>query len=479
MRLDKILLAAILAISFAQNSRAQGGTSAGDELKAQAGKTAIATPAPPEPSAEPAGLARQDWLTASQLYSDNAFTVKQTPRIDSGPNYMIMLQGFHWYADNYWYHPPGGWWGALAGKAAEIGKAGFGLIWFPPVSVGSYYPTEWYKLDSQWGKKNELVGAVKAMHSAGVLVLGDVVLNHRNGSKNWADFTNPDWPTTAIVKDDEWSGSPKSPNYDEGQGDSGCRDLDHRNTLVQQDAKIFMRWLRNTIGFDGWRFDMVKGFTPSHIKDYNAASSPLFTVGEVYDGNRQVVTNWIDGTDDSPQKANASSAFDFPTRFNLIFAVENERYEFLNDGGKPSGVIGWWPVKSVTFVENHDTSPRDPNFIANASAEYKTQRLMGYAYILTHPGLPCVFWPHFFDWGRDYRDRILALMNIRRKAGVSSVSPVRIIAATNELYAAIITGRDQRVALKLGRNWGWNPGNGWTLAATGDRYAVWTQSVNR
>jgi hypothetical protein len=33
------------------------------------------------------------------------------------------------------------------------------------------------------------------------------------------------------------------------------------------------------------------------------------------------------------------------------------------------------------------------------------------------------------------------------------------------------------VALKLGRNQGWNPGDGWTLAASGERYAVWTQSV--
>ncbi len=457
-----------------------------DILKNEAGVSGFTVPEPSSgrladsPRLDPA---RAEWLAARKLYSDGYFSPKTQHRIDSGPNPMIMLQGFHWYADNYWLHLPNGWWGKLADSASAVGRAGFGLIWFPPVSVGSYYPTEWYNLDSQWGKKEDVVRAVSAMHANNVLVLADVVLNHRNGTKAWADFTSPDWPSTVVTQDDEWPGLPntpynsKSPNYDEGQGDSGCRDLDHRNPLVQQDSKIFMRWLKGSIGFDGWRYDMVKGYAPSHIRDYNSASAPVFTVGEVYDGNRQVVANWIDGTDDSPGKLNASSAFDFPTKFNLISAVEGERYEILNDNGRPSGLIGWWPAKAVTFVENHDTTPRDPNFIATASAEYKATRLMAYAYILTHPGVPCVFWPHFFDWGQDYQNKILTLMNIRKAAGITSTSRIAILAATNELYAAVIDGDKGRVVLKLGRNWGWNPGAGWTMAASGDRYAVWTQPL--
>jgi len=424
--------------------------------------------------------ARDSWNEAVRLYSDDVFKPKPYSRIDSGANPMVMLQGFHWYADSYWYHPPRGWWGVLADKAGEIGRAGFGLIWFPPVSNGSYYPHEWYNLDSQWGKKPELLAAVRAMHDNKVLVLGDIVLNHRSGTKDWADFTNPDWPTDVIVQNDEWSGVPsqpyngKSSNYDEGQGDGGCRDIDHNNPIVRRDTRIFMRWMRNSIGFDGWRFDMVKGYLPRHIMEYNTASSPVFTVGEFYDGNKQALVDWIDGTDDSSGKANASTAFDFPTKFNLIAAVESDNYGILNDNGKPSGLIGWWPAKSVTFVENHDTSPRDPGFIANASEEYRTQRLMGYAYILTHPGVPCVFWPHFFDWGQDYRNRLQTLINIRKAAGINSTSGVQIMAAYNGLYAAVIRGDRKSIALKLGKSWGWNPpGDGWTLAASGDRYAVW------
>ncbi|MCX7647534.1 MAG: alpha-amylase family glycosyl hydrolase [Elusimicrobiales bacterium] len=427
--------------------------------------------------------ARELWLSAAQKYSEKSFTPQKVTRLDSRANYMVMLQGFHWYADSYWYNPPNGWWGVLAEKAKDIYDSGFEMIWFPPVSIGSYYPTEWYNLNSQWGKEEYLRKAIKEMHKYGIYVIADVVLNHRNGKTDWYDFKNPDWPSTVIVQDDEWRGfsdqpyNGKSPNYDEGQGDWGCRDLDHRSQLVQEDTKIFMRWLKNDLGFDGWRYDMVKGYSPYYVKLYNYASSPVFTVGEFYDTNRQLIVNWIDGTDDTSDKKNASSAFDFTTKYNLINAVESERYEVLSDNGKPSGLIGWWPEKSVTFVENHDTSPRDPNFISNASKEYKIQRMMGYAYILTHPGVPSVFWPHFYDWGQDYKNAIKKLIQIRKKAGINSKSPIKILAAQNELYAALITGDKYYVVLKLGKNWGWYPGNEWTLETSGERYAVWTLPI--
>ncbi len=438
-----------------------------------------AIPAPAEPKAaySRSPRARQDWQAAITLYSAKNFTPAPARRINLETSSAVMLQGFHWYADSYWLNLPKGWWGKLAEKAPEVGAAGFDMIWFPPVSRGSYYPTEWYDLDSQWGKKEVLIEAVRAMKAHGVSPVADIVLNHRNGTLDWADFTSPDWPTTAVVKDDEWQGM-KSPNYDEGQGDHGCRDLDHNNDLVREDAKVFLRWLRYTIGFDGWRYDMVKGYRPERVRDYNAASGPGFSVGEYYDTNRQLLVDWVDGTG-SGDKSDASTIFDFTTRYSLVAAVEGERYDFLNDNGRPSGVMGWWPAKAVTFVENHDTSPRDPQFLQNASHEYRVQRQMGYAYILTHPGTPSVFWPHFFDWGAEYRAKLQSLINIRKSAGVTAVSPVQILAAYNELYAAMVTGQNKYVVLKLGRNWGWEPGPGWNLEASGERWAVWTQPVTR
>jgi len=445
-------------------------------LRAEAGGFEFTLPEPDLGRLEnsPLSPVRAEWLKAMKLYSDDSYVPSEKGRMDADAAGLVMLQGFHWYADSYWYHPPNGWWGVLADKAREVGGAGFGLVWFPPVSRGSYYPTEWYNLGSQWGTGDYLSKAVKAMHSAGVKVLADVVLNHRNGSRDWADFVGPDWPTDVVVRNDEWQGGPKSVHDDEGQGDGGCRDLDHRNPLVRQDAKIFLRWLRNTVGFDGWRYDMVKGYPAYYTGLYNEASDPLFSVGEYYDSNRQLLADWVDGTDNSSDKSKASTVFDFTTRYAIVEAAESGGYGRLNDNGRPSGFIGWWPAKSVTFVENHDTSPRDPAFLPNASDEYRHQRLIGYAYILTHPGIPCVFWPHFFDWGQDYRGRLQELINIRKTAGITATSDISILAASDELYAAQVQGKSASVTVKLGRS-DWHPGPGWTLAASGERYAVWTR----
>ena len=97
---------------------------------------------------------------------------------------------------------------------------------------------------------------------------------------------------------------------------------------------------------------------------------------------------------------------------------------------------------------------------------------MGYAYLLTHPGIPCVFWSHYFDWGHATRQRIDKLIKLRRSAGIHAGSGVDIQEARQGLYAAIIDGR---VAVKLGTR-DWCPGAGWQLALDGERFAVWTRN---
>ena len=172
-----------------------------------------------------------------------------------------------------------------------------------------------------------------------------------------------------------------------------------------------------------------------------------------------------------------------------------ERCEYwrLKDGaGKPAGLLGWWPSRSVTFLENHDTVGGRGRVTGGAGASACLQgRLQqpaqaaeparcaacrvcwsladspprsaaasplcrpahppartlvcvprlaqgssqghwrfphhaveqGYAYILTHPGTPCVFWDHLSD--RSACDMIARLIAIRKRAGIHCRSPVR------------------------------------------------------
>jgi len=185
-----------------------------------------------------------------------------------------------------------------------------------------------------------------------------------------------------------------------------------------------------------------------------------------YDQNamRQRLCDWLDA-------AKHAAAFDFPTKAILQEAVRHCQYNRLADReGKPAGLLGWWPRRSVTFVDNHDTGSTQQHWPFP-----KAGVLEGYAYILTHPGMPCIFWEHYFEWG--LKEQLVALLDLRRRAGIRADSPVEILAAESDMYVARIAGR---VVLKMGPRYSMGdllpcPEEGWTKGASGKNWAVWTK----
>lgn len=55
------------------------------------------------------------------------------------------------------------------------------------------------------------------------------------------------------------------------------------NAHCAQDIKQWLSWLRSDVGFDGWRFDFVKGYPGRHTQEYIEGSSPRLAVGEFWD----------------------------------------------------------------------------------------------------------------------------------------------------------------------------------------------------
>ncbi len=382
----------------------------------------------------------------------------------------VMLQGFHWRSTET--YP---WWGVIQGKASDIKNSGFTMVWFPPsgdsAAKEGYMPRQLYVQSGSYGTDAQLKGAIGALRTYGVKSIADIVVNHRVGTTNWADFTNPTWGSWSVVRGDEWSGA--TGNSDTGDGFSAARDLDHTNGTVQSDIKSWMNWLKSSIGYDGWRYDYVKGFSGSYVGGYNSATVPYFSVGELWtdlnlndvNPHRQLIMNWINATGGN------SGAFDFTTKGILQQAVQyNEFWRLKASDGKPQGAIGWWPAKSVTFIDNHDTGPSSPSGGQNHWPFPGDKVMQGYAYILTHPGIPCVYWVHFYDWG--HGAAIKSLIAARKEKGVTSTSAVNIVAADTSKYAAIITGNTGSLAMKIGYG-SWSPGTGWTLVNSGTNWAVW------
>jgi len=219
----------------------------------------------------------------------------------------------------------------------------------------------------------------------------------------------------------------------------------------------YMRFLKSK-GYDGWRFDFAKGYSPQFTAEYVTTVGAKFSVGEYWDGSADAVWGWVQGT------GQQSTAFDFPLRYAAKTAINSNNFGCLEF----AGVISKNSAFASTFLDNHDTARNDRFGDQNALA-------MGYALLLTHPGTPWVF---IDDWNNSYvRSAITKLIPLRKQVGISSLSPLYVYEARGGLYAARITGTKGRVEMKLGSD-DWQPSNvnagQWSLVHSGYNFAVWT-----
>jgi hypothetical protein len=413
-------------------------------------------------------------LAANSFLAVSFFLKAQT--LSTDPKTDVMLQGFYWDSyKNADIIAESGLYNYLKARVDQYSAAGFNVIWTPPASHGNgmgYYPKDLYNFKSEHGSEEDIKGMLKAFRAKGIHGMADVVANHRNGTTAWADFTNPAWGCEAITEDDEVKGvagqvQPCSGAYDEGETESGSRDMNHKSLTVQNGYRAYLSKLKD-LGFDSWRWDKAKGFPGKYNGEYNASSSPYFSVGEYLDGDVDKVKNWVNATGNSfVGKTKKSAGFDFPLYFKLVNAVNNNRWSDLNNGGSMPGLVGTYGYSdyAVTFVGNHDTNRPD----GSISKLVGNDNIMkGTAYILTHPGIPMVFLP-FYEANQQKTNELIA---IRKQNGINAWSKINITNSAS-FYSAIIDGK---VAVKIGSgNWAPPAGAGWILNTYGNDYAVWSK----
>ncbi len=341
----------------------------------------------------------------------------------------VMLQGFYWdsYTDSRWTR--------LEAQADELAEF-FSLVWIPQsascgggTSMG-YDDLYWFtNYNSSFGTEAQLRSMISTFKSKGIGTIADVVINHRKNVSNWVDFPAETYKgvtyqlkSTDICRNDDggaaltWAnqnGYSLSSYNDTGEDWGGMRDLDHNSANVQTNVKAYLKMLLNDLGYAGFRYDMTKGYSASFTGMYNADAQPTFSVGEYWDGNQVTVKNWIDGT--KVDGAVQSAAFDFPFRYVIRDAVNNNRWTGLASSTKGLNMDASYRRYSVTFVENHDTeyrsslAPQDP-ISKNIEAAN--------AYLLSMPGTPCIFLKHW----RDYKESIKQMIYARQLAGITNTS---------------------------------------------------------
>lgn len=373
----------------------------------------------------------------------------------------VMLQGFSW--DSYDYSQ----WTVLEKQADDM-KGFIDLVWLPQsgkcieaTQVMGYKPYYYFNQNSSFGTEAELRSLIAKFKANGIGAIADVVVNHRN-TDGWFTFPTETYngvtykmQPTDICKNDDGGATAKqatkkgvslSNNNDEGQDWDGCRDLDHKSANVQKIIKAYLKFLKEDMGYTGFRYDMVKGFSGTHVADYNDATGVEFSVGEYWDGNPSII-NWINKTNKK------SAAFDFQFRYNVRDAVNGAA------DGKVASFSDWSKLNStnnlmhdanyrqyaVTFVENHDmqyrsaSEPLDP---------LRKDTLAANAYMLAMPGTPCIFQPHW----RAYKQELKSMIEARKLAGITNMSNYTNKMAQTSCFANETTGNKAKLIVVVGNN---------------------------
>lgn len=385
----------------------------------------------------------------------------------------VMLQTFYWDCPAA-EGREGKWWDYLNSRLPEIAQAGFTSLWLPPASKAAqwnsmgYDPYDYYDLgefdqkgatQTWFGTKAELQALIQSAHTLNLQVYADLVFNHNSGAdaqeqnpltgqKRWTKFTPKsgkfprNWTCFHPSRYESWD--------DMTFGD--MPDLCHRNPNVYSALIAHARWLLEDIGFDGYRFDMVKGYGGWMVRSImemwmlrNDAGLKPYGVGECWDSTR-TISEWLDET--NIWSDNPVGAFDFPLRWRLQSLCDD--YGFSLRNLTEPGVLLWdRPAQAVTFVENHDVA---------RSAPIINDKLLAYAFILTHEGYPCVFWQDYFNYDLGQPDNQSGIASLVQAHENYAGGATQVLHVDDNLYIMQRTGAGQQPGLVfvLNNNANWS-----------------------
>jgi alpha-amylase len=305
-----------------------------------------------------------------------------------------LFQTFYWNT-----LPLGTWWDTIDSKLARWHSAGITGLWLPVLSKGQsgpysmgYDPYDYFDFGSynqmgtvitRFGSTSDLMTLISDAKTNGFKLIADIVINHNAGGITEWDSISGKYTATRFIP---LSG--KFPrNYEDFHpsivdvSDEGVfgtyPDVCHNVPLVKNwlylQPNSIARYYKDSLGFDGWRFDFTSGYNPSVVKAWDSAAPVTYSIGEY---------NWSASAADLNTWCTAanSGAFDYPLLFAMTTAFNGNNLVGLDGAGlnaiNPSGAF--------TFVANHDI---DTIKLAN--------KLKAYALIMTLPGTPFIFYSDY------------------------------------------------------------------------------------
>jgi alpha-amylase len=417
----------------------------------------------------------------------NPEKIYKSPIVTRGNGRDIILQAFHWNlvktkGTGTMDGETKSWYKTLEAMAARISELGFTVVYLPPPWIddslwekdgkhggGEGYFWRDFDLNSRYGTKEELTNLVNALHRFGVKVIVDIVLNHRDRMRMQTDI----WPYPG-------------PHWRAMGDDTGGAFLDGSSDLHLDHPEVYSRFykalseLQNDVHVDGWRWDFVWGYHPHDVFELirDTEKTEYLSVGEYWQSGsipedpmfmryggceRSRLIGWA--------KESGSCVFDMVLKRELNTGNPSNFKYGINCSESAED-----RAATVTLVDNHDTgaSPSSPangwgQKVWECLPEFKSR---AYAFILTMPGTPCVYWPDLFDW--DITE-IKELIQIRKKAGITASSKWIDLTTKHTGFAGIVCNEKGEEALAVSIHSDFkDPGQGFSKAAEKeDEWIVW------
>ncbi|MHC1707767.1 MAG: alpha-amylase family glycosyl hydrolase [Bacteroidales bacterium] len=278
-----------------------------------------------------------------------------------------------------------------------------------------YNPNFYFAVDKYYGHANNLKRLIDTCHQLGIAVISDVVFNHSFGSS----------PYVMLY----WDGAnnrpaANSPYYNPiAKHDFNVGyDMNHESVDVKYYISNILKFWLQEYRFDGYRFDLSKGFTQTNTLGNTSAWAN-------YDQGRiNILTRYYDTiksvnpdaylilehfADNTEEKALSNSGM-------LIWGNMNWGYRYASMGITTGGYSdlswgsyltrGWTNSTLVTYMESHDEerqmvysltggSNNGPYNIKDTATALKRMQLNA-AFFFTIPG-PKMIW-QFGERGYDY-----------------------------------------------------------------------------
>ncbi|KII86283.1 glycoside hydrolase family 13 protein [Plicaturopsis crispa FD-325 SS-3] len=297
----------------------------------------------------------------------------------------------------------GGSWKGITNHLDYIQDMGFDAVWISPVSANiegnitgtgqafhGYWTEDISRLNDHFGTAADLQNLSSSLHSRGMYLMFDVVVNHLAGSSlpnlNYSAF-GP-LANASLFHPECWIVfSPDTDNTNQTQveqcwlGDKNLplADLNTEDPAVVSTMYQWIQGLIKTYDVDGVRIDTVKHIRKDFWPGFTEAAG-VFTIGEVFSNETEYVAPWTEGL---------SAVLDYPGYFAMAQAFSSTKgniSSLIEITSNTQSSYSKGAFMTGSFMSNHD----QPRFMSMTQDASLIQNALTWPFV--HDSIPILYY---------------------------------------------------------------------------------------